>query len=379
MKQLFGTANGNHSSERIGSELIGVLELLKGILISPDEFDGAQLLLTEIPTIVVQGTEDSFVDPKSANIFKEEYLPANRVVVKEVADCLDDNAVYLTWLRAGHELMQEKTSYILGLLSNMVQICGIKPITFEEFSDDEKTSTIPNGDGMEEITDVLELAALRKKKKKEELERIEEENRQKFLAQAEQMKQNLKQAEIDRRLWEEEQKEKQELAEQERIRLEKEEEAEEIRLQILRDQEEQELRAKSDKEKAKKRAENHARRLQMAADRKEKEEILAREAEKELYRERELLEQARQNEIRELKKMRKEDSRSAYAAQYMLDLEINELTKELAKSKSVELDKFRNEELLRQHEEQLARERYIFFHLFFYSRIYYLEVFYLFF
>lgn len=51
---------------KAGLNYAGVLDLLKGILITPEEFDGAELLLTDIPVLVVQSTEDVFVNPRHA-------------------------------------------------------------------------------------------------------------------------------------------------------------------------------------------------------------------------------------------------------------------------------------------------------------------------
>ena len=87
------------AEEKAGLGYVGVLDQLKGIIISPDDFDGASFLLSELPVIVVQSTEDVFVDPKNALMFRDDRLPPDRKVVKDVADSLDANAVYVSWLK----------------------------------------------------------------------------------------------------------------------------------------------------------------------------------------------------------------------------------------------------------------------------------------
>lgn len=85
--------------EKAGLGYTGVLEQLKAIVIAPDDFDGASILLTNLPVAIVQATEDVFVDPKSALMFREDRLPPGRILVQDVTDCLDSNAVYVSWLK----------------------------------------------------------------------------------------------------------------------------------------------------------------------------------------------------------------------------------------------------------------------------------------
>ena len=55
--------------------------------------------------------------------------------------------------------------------------------------------------------------------------------------------------------------------------------------------------------------------------------------------------------------MRKEDKRSKFAAEYALELQINELTFQLARTKKNDLDILRREEAIRKVEERTARQR----------------------
>lgn len=175
------------NEEKAGLGYVGILEQLKGIIISPDDFDGATLLLSEIPVVVVQSTEDVFVDPKNAAMFQNERLPPERNLVTNVADSLDPNAVYVNWLRAGHEVTQERSSFVLGLISNLVQICGIKPVvTLEKFNEEtekDRQMKLEQQILKEKEEDVLELARRRKKK-------LEEEEKIKFQLEQEAMEKN---------------------------------------------------------------------------------------------------------------------------------------------------------------------------------------------
>ena len=70
-------------STKAGLGYVGVLDLLKGIIISPDDHDGAAILVSDIPVIVVQSTEDVFVDPKNAGRWYRgvgRYRGAGRVI-----------------------------------------------------------------------------------------------------------------------------------------------------------------------------------------------------------------------------------------------------------------------------------------------------------
>lgn len=103
LKKFWGPRKGICSEgtdpDRAGLGYVGVLEMLKAILINPDDFDGAAMLLTEIPLLVVQSTEDVFVTPRTAEMFQAERLPPERTLVTDFADSLDPGAVHVCWLK----------------------------------------------------------------------------------------------------------------------------------------------------------------------------------------------------------------------------------------------------------------------------------------
>ena len=76
-----------------------------------------------IQVLVVQSTEDVFVNPRNAAVYQQTQLPPERVLVKDTVDSLDENAVHVMWLKAGHEVIQERSSFLLGLVSNLAQMC----------------------------------------------------------------------------------------------------------------------------------------------------------------------------------------------------------------------------------------------------------------
>ena len=57
------------------------------------------LLTSDLPLLVIQPTEDMFVDPKHAKIFQSDRLPGNRYHVSDLADALKPGAVHVSWLK----------------------------------------------------------------------------------------------------------------------------------------------------------------------------------------------------------------------------------------------------------------------------------------
>jgi hypothetical protein len=71
---------------------------LAGLLhsVEPKELLNKNILHTnEIPIVVVQSTDDVFVNPRNAEIFLQSSLPNNRKLVMDVADCLDEGKLTL--------------------------------------------------------------------------------------------------------------------------------------------------------------------------------------------------------------------------------------------------------------------------------------------
>jgi hypothetical protein len=81
----------------------------------------------KLPLFVVQATEDVFVNPKNAMRFSAEKLPKSRTLVSDLDDSLEDGSVHISWLKSGHEVIQERGPYLLALVSKLAQMCGIHP------------------------------------------------------------------------------------------------------------------------------------------------------------------------------------------------------------------------------------------------------------
>lgn len=340
----------------------GILEQLKGILISPDDFDGALMLQsTDIPVIVVQSTEDVFVDPKTANMFQAESLPPERILVTDVHDSLDTNAVFINWLRAGHEVLQERNTFMLGLISNLAQMCGFQPIretVIERVKAEKEAEEKALQQKAElEMFDVLDLASRRKQEQKRategkiEQERLEEEERQALLLQQEEnefitRKTLIAEEEAQMIARAREQEEATRKDEKDRLAAaESKAEAEEQRLE------------KERKSVEARKAAELSKRNQMVADRRKRELQATINAERQVFYQREQEEKDRKRELQEVIKMRKEDARSKFAADYQIECEIAEISAKLSKIKAQELERHRREEAIKVNEERKARER----------------------
>jgi hypothetical protein len=113
--------------EHAGLGYVGVLELLRGYLLEPECNDDVTLLDMKLPLFVIQATEDVFVNPKNAMRFSAEKLPKSRTLVSDLDDSLEDGSVHISWLKSGHEVIQERRPYLLALVSKLAQMCGIHP------------------------------------------------------------------------------------------------------------------------------------------------------------------------------------------------------------------------------------------------------------
>lgn len=136
-----------------GKGYIGVLEQLKLIYNNKDTFDGASILQTSIPIVVIQSTEDVFVTPQHTSMYQSDNLPPERFLVNKTSECLIPGAIYLNWLKAGHEVLQERTPFILGLISNIAQLCDIKPVAIDRVIKKDHNIFIDN-----DAFDVISLA-----------------------------------------------------------------------------------------------------------------------------------------------------------------------------------------------------------------------------
>jgi len=107
----------------------GILELLKGLMLCPDEPEANGFLASAIPVVVVQSTEDVFVDPRQAAAYftQDNMLRFGRRVVEDFGQINEPSTVHINWIKSGHEIIQERTPFLLGVLSGLAKCWGIHP------------------------------------------------------------------------------------------------------------------------------------------------------------------------------------------------------------------------------------------------------------
>jgi len=344
--------------ERHGQAFVGVLEMLKALLVQPDDYDGAQILVTQenVPVLLVQSTEDVFVNPRNAAMFQADRLPPERALAKDFADCLDAGAVHVSWLKAGHEVLQERTPFLLGMVSNLAQMCGIHP------SEEQAASAQADE---EDIFDVLETNAKRRAEQKAAEDAAAEEERKRAKEAARQEKRRLR-AEKEAKREEERAALQKQIEEEERIAAERA--AEEMAAAEAADaaaaaaeggeeEFEEEADTLTDAERRERNAIEKERRAKLAIERRKREAREKRKAAMQVFYERERLEKERKQEEREMVKMIKEDRRSKFAEDYRKAQANTARNKRMAQKKAEALKAARREEAIKRVEDKLNRER----------------------
>ena len=108
-------------SDKAGLGYVGVLEQLRAFMDVNDIAKNNLLTSSDIPLLVIQSTEDIFVDPKNATVYHQDKLASPRYSISDIVNCLDTNAVHVSWLKAGHEVLQERTPFFIGLVGNLAR------------------------------------------------------------------------------------------------------------------------------------------------------------------------------------------------------------------------------------------------------------------
>jgi len=338
-----------------GKSYRGILDNLKAILATSEEADDAMdVLELGIPIMAVHGLEDRFVDPKHMMVFQPDKLPDNRTFRDDIDAAVYPDSVHVTWLQCGHEVLQERSAYVLALLSHIAQKKGLKPE--DEWQIEEEVE-----DEEDEFLNMYAMKAAREARIKEEAA-VREVKRQKEFAKAE--KERLIQEEEEDRLAEELYEKEEE--ESRRLEAEAERELHKRLKQEERERKEQEAKDAEgedevDEEEAKARRERQAverkKRAKLAAERKKREAEAERNAAlAELY---EMVRQWDEDiaEVEELKMMMKEDRRSGFVLEYEQQCAMEIHNREAAHPKRKEIKRLRREAAARKVEERLARRR----------------------
>ena len=116
-----------------GQAYTGIIEQLRGFLLvnAQDKYDGRVLLENiSYPIVVVQSTEDIFVNPNYMIMFQQENLPSIRQVYDDLSDAIKNSwSVCVKWLKAGHEILHERNPYILSLISSFSKLHNIEVVS----------------------------------------------------------------------------------------------------------------------------------------------------------------------------------------------------------------------------------------------------------
>lgn len=290
-----------------GERYAGVQAQLRGLLDSPSAVTETSLLETcTRPLILVHSTEDVFVDPREA----EKLRAANKALLNrsEVEDvgAMQEGALHVSWLKAGHEAIQERAPFFLALISRLAEsLCAAQAIADRpgfakgevELVKDAKTTSKEPEDSMPEDEDLSEAE-----------DSIAEVPDQSSTAEVE---------------------------------------AEEITPPPAASPRPLPTTEPAD-------AEWRVRRKQERVERLRKAEF---EASVRFARDMVRVEELAAQERRETARMEREDALSVRAEAYLRDCEMAQRSSVLAKEKTTELHRLRRAEAIRMVEEQLARER----------------------
>ncbi|RYH22833.1 hypothetical protein EON65_18680 [archaeon] len=334
-------SNINTQTVKNLSGFIGVLEQLKGVTVAQDDFDGAVMLTkSELPVLVIQGTENVFVDPINASVFDPGQLPPLRTMVNNVVDALEPNAVYVAWLKAGHEMLQERNAFVLGTLSSLIKLLGMPMVEQEEnkSAGAHDDSTAYNEDLFDVLSGDVNYDEYRDKKggTEDDLHLEEFSFNQPFSIG------EMRPIQDDFSITDK----------SNGSQATSKEPFPSIHV-VDKDAEEESDAGESEAVSSK------AKRAQLALERKKAQLKQHRLHQLEVFYQREREEKERNMERKESKHMAKEDLLSRYAAEYALQLEISEVSKQLAKEKLSQLKKLRDEEAAKKAEEERALQRSI--------------------
>lgn len=343
----------------------GILEQLKGLIVTVDDFDGATILMNNsIPIIVVQGTENIFIDPKHAAIYSPQQLPPNRRLIENVADTIDPNSIYMIWLKAGHEIIQERNVYILSLLSNLLKLQGVEAHHYESDEMKKKSrASSPESRQVEEVDafDISQspsaisesMVSSRSNSRANKLKRGSSKSARLLNDDEKDMYggDNMSMG------FEEEQPNPEEESQpmEQEVQIMSFDEAIENPEDFLDEEDEDENDPLAQHKADKERKRLHKQRLLL--ERKKKQLKQQRQSELEIFYQREQEAWDQQHEFYERKKMSKEDYRSKCAAEYFYQCEINEASKLIAKEKAQEMKYWKKQEAVLKIEEEMNKKR----------------------
>lgn len=328
----------NQEIKAMNSGFYTLIQHLRGIVLTPDTFDGAKFLVdSNIPFVVIHGTENVFIDPRNASIFSPQELPPERNLVGKIEESLETNNVWVAWLKSGHEIMLERQNFILA---SIVTVCKL----------------IKESEKDEEYEQYLEKSKLIEEDEDEKKDALDYANSD-FLAPVEssinalETLKDLENDEISHLIDEDVDFESEFLNLDQETDEDNNDQSDRIisnnENNTLIDRERENLKNNQEKK----------RKQELIAERQKRQAMQQRKQLLERFYQYEDEAKQRENEFKERKIMLFEDKRSRFAAEYLIECELSQLSKQLSKEKMKQFKKLRQEEATRKVEDDMARKR----------------------
>lgn len=345
--KLFFSTHQEHEVGGLG--YTGVLEQLRGLLIGPNDPElQASFLYTRIPLLVIQCTEDVFVEPHFAGlIYTDSNLAAyNRKLITDMKDFLNPGSVMVNWLRGGHEAIQERSSFMLASLSTIAQLLGISPENKGPSTGEEFVNPYDNDVDIETLMKLKKESSASGGVADDDIS-VDEEKKGETIGKA----LNLWQTKVER----DDVDDVEEIVATASKPLDTPSEPQKD--SVEEDTNEKFVRSAEDEEKiARKQREKEARKVAIQ-ERRRRESLAAREAEVAALQEKQRKLRERKHEAKEMQMMAKEDERSLFAEEYWYEVEQQKKNAAIAKLRAEELFHARREEAVKKVEDQMAIDR----------------------
>lgn len=335
------------NSQQAGLGYTGILGQLKSILISPEDNDTQNLLLhSNFPLIIIQSTEDVFVSPHLAlsTYSKENLLKYGRHIAKDNSSVLNPKSVQMNWIRGGHEIIQERSSYLLSVICNLAQLCGIE--TSENNISVAKTESYAVDSDVDDMVDLIkpsDLVFSIDDDKKSNPSLVDS-----WISIADSISGEVQTTNnsSDKHL----QSPAKAPPSRQRSYLSSQSSTEESKSR-------EELESERLQKQEKKEKDSEKRRL-VVMDRRKREALEAKQQQIEIIKERQRQLAEERQEAKELTKMAKEDERSLFAEEYVHECEVAQNSAKIAKEKNLEIMEHRKEAARKIVADKLAQSRY---------------------
>jgi len=141
-RKALGIAPDEENEAIVAEGMAAMVNILEGI--SQSEPDANQLTMFPPPILLIQGTEDCFVPTHQPQLLRQllggnvrTVLRPNGLVVPEPDNFQNEDDItmppgeatgpakllHIAWLKAGHEILEERGAYVLAILSSLINAC----------------------------------------------------------------------------------------------------------------------------------------------------------------------------------------------------------------------------------------------------------------